>query len=277
MNLPSLFVLFVGGWGVAPNEKQNLFYYNKRSFLDEHVSAYPSLTIEQGIAELTSAYKEMGAIVNDQKSLVQLLSEHEIRLIAVGGAERYGLLTSVLDLNEEVFDETNKHYCAVAPTASLTASPETSLPQITKTIEAQMNYTKDSVLFASLESIETMMRYKNPDLVSQSIAQTDKYLKKIIQQALVAGIRVLLIGDSSGAESYGQENSEEKKRLLPVVLISKDQEGLRASNDDYGSDAVFPLSPSGSLQDIAPTILSLMHIPKPDYIVGKNLFNETII
>jgi bisphosphoglycerate-independent phosphoglycerate mutase (AlkP superfamily) len=203
------------------------------------------------------------------------LAEHQIRLIAIGGAERYGVLTSTFASDEAVFEDSNTYYCLTPPTVTLRERPESSLPQIAKQIEAQMKYTKDAVVFASIESITTSLRYQSKETTNESIVQTDKYLKNVIQEALVAGMRILLIGDSTGAESFGH-NSQDQEVLLPVVFIAKDQEGLRASHEDYANDSVFPLKASGTVFDIAPTILSLMHIPKPEYFSGKNLFSESL-
>ncbi len=275
MNLPSLLVLFIGGWGVAPNDANNLFYSSQFSFLDEYISAYPSLTISKPKQTLAKTYQMIGGGGAEQKALLPLLTEHQIRLVAIGGAERYGLLTSDLASTDAIFEESNSYYCSTPPTPSLSDHPESSLSQITKQIEAQMKYAKDAVIFASIESIATALRYHSKDVVNKSIIATDKYLKKTIQEALVAGIRILIIGDSIGAESFGDDN-EQKEELLPVVFIAKDQEGLRASDKDYANDSVFPLKPSGTIHDLAPTILSLMHIPKPEYFSGTNLFSESL-
>jgi bisphosphoglycerate-independent phosphoglycerate mutase (AlkP superfamily) len=69
MNLPSLLVLFVGGWGVAPNEKNNLFYSKQFSFLDEYISAYPSLTISAPDQNLMSIYQQFGGVTMEKKAL----------------------------------------------------------------------------------------------------------------------------------------------------------------------------------------------------------------
>lgn len=266
MNIPSLLVVFIGGWGVSPNKKDQFFSTDAFSFLEEYVSAYPLVSLSVPAGSIAERYRTIGA-VNDElgQSLMQSLLDHQIKSIAIAGSERYSALTEAMVSQEKGFEENHRYYLPIPPAMSVTEHPETNLPEMMRTVDAQFKHSKDSVIFTCIETLSSIGRYNRADSMSQSVQLVDKHLRKIIQEGISNGLRVLVVGDPS--------NDSE---LAPALLIAKDLEGLRASDNDYASGSLLPLVPSGDMHDIAPTILSLMHIPKPEGLPGKNLFEDKL-
>jgi 2,3-bisphosphoglycerate-independent phosphoglycerate mutase len=150
--------------------------------------------------------------------------------------------------------------------------PEMSLPKMVKEFNRQIR--RDIFNFA-------VINFANPDMVAHTgnleasisaIEIVDRYLNDLVEAVLAQGGTVLITGDHGNAEELltfptatyfytsqeGTVNTEHSSNPVPLVIVSK----------NLPPDT--PLA-KGALADIAPTILSLMGIQKPDEMTGIDL------
>lgn len=119
------------------------------------------------------------------------------------------------------------------------------------------------------------LNFANLDLVGHSgsfeatvkaVEAIDENLSRMVPQALENGYVVLITGDHGNAEYMKYEDGGEcpSHTRNPVPLFVVGTEHYEFINESH-ENAV------GGLQDLAPTILKIMDIEKPDLMTGQNL------
>ena len=284
---PSLCVIFLSGWGVAPQSRGNLFLSESvKPFLGNLVSSYPVLPLESlsQTLDMTEVYGLIGGSGFDEDKefcVSSLLSSHEIKQYKYAMADHYGLFTSSLNgrCNDHYSNEEWKFF-PYPPAKSLRDVPELGMHEMFKDAESVLKESSDTVLFLGVGGITILADYKDKNVSIKNIVYTNKLLSQFIHKALLKNFRVLLVSDSGLAESFDEVISDQDvKRTnspLPCVLMHKDLDGMRASTSDYSSEGVLPAKTMGTLEDIAPTILSLMRIKPPELMAGNILFKEMV-
>lgn len=129
-----------------------------------------------------------------------------------------------------------------------------------------------------------VLNLANPDMVAHSgnipaaikaIETVDKVVGEIVKESLSRDGVVVISADHGNAEEMityangsffyttdqGVSNTDHSGNPVPVIVIS---------NSLLGKNT---LNLSGSLADIAPTILAIMNIPTPEVMQGKNLLD----
>lgn len=121
-----------------------------------------------------------------------------------------------------------------------------------------------------------LVNFANPDMVGHTgniqatilaIKAIDKCLGTIIQEALAFNYSVIITADHGNAEQKinpqtGEISTEHTANPVPFIFIDSRYQGR------------FQKLQSGILADVAPTILSLLNIPKPEGMTGRNLLEE---
>lgn len=129
-----------------------------------------------------------------------------------------------------------------------------------------------------------IMNFANPDMVAHSgnlkatikaIEYVDKALGEVYKEVMNWNGTLVITADHGNAEelitypkgafffttSEGDINTDHSNNPIPFMIINKVYEGK-------------PLNlPTGTLSDVAPTILSLMNIPVPSEMTGRNLLS----
>lgn len=111
--------------------------------------------------------------------------------------------------------------------------------------------------------------------VVQGVEAADAAIGKIKNAVLEAGGAMLITADHGNAESLvykgtGEEETEHNQNPIPFYLVAKNYE--RARSDEEISASMD--KPTGFLSDVAPTVLELMDLPKPDEMTGDSLLGQ---
>jgi hypothetical protein len=282
MNTPSVMVVFVGGWGAAPLD-QNPFYEGSFSFLGDFISRYPSITLEgKSVSNLQQYYQIASGASDAQPSIVETLATHDVRQFFLSGPDRFGLLSEDFAQNSQALKIPGAlNYEPFPNTESLSTIPDTVLPELLKQAEEKLRYSTDTAMYLAVDTIWSQLPYRQVGLVAESIQHVDKLLHKFFMRALEQGWRILIVSDGGGAENYINLDSQSidttrSANPLPCLLIAKELEGLRADEKDRANEVEFSLETSGGVNDIAPTLLSLFHIPQLPASAGTPLFPSCI-
>jgi 2,3-bisphosphoglycerate-independent phosphoglycerate mutase len=121
-----------------------------------------------------------------------------------------------------------------------------------------------------------LINYANPDMVGHTgniqatisaIKTLDYCLGKIVNAALANNTTILITADHGNAEQKinpqtGEISTEHTANLVPFIAISNKLQGK------------YTKLPQGILADVAPTVLALLGIPKPETMTGRNLLEE---
>ncbi|MNE62257.1 2,3-bisphosphoglycerate-independent phosphoglycerate mutase [compost metagenome] len=97
------------------------------------------------------------------------------------------------------------------------------------------------------------------EAVVKAVETADSCAEIVVKKGLEHGYSFIILADHGNSEymvnNDGSVNTAHTTNLVPCILIDK----------DYKSIA------DGKLGDIAPTILSIMDIPKPAIMTGNSL------
>ena len=122
-----------------------------------------------------------------------------------------------------------------------------------------------------------LVNFANPDMVGhtgnfdaavKAVETVDQCLSEIVPKAISKGMAVILTADHGNCDQMiypdGSPHTSHTTALVPVCLIHKSLEGekLEAVNDIN----------SRALKDIAPTVMKLLGLPKPEAFEGTSLY-----
>lgn len=266
------------------DKKSNMFCWPDDFFLSELIETYPSICLQapKTLGEMYSAagsYKNGGGAVHSVPSILQ---SHGFIQTVVADADRYGFLANNFCDNQKMPPENLEFkYIPFPPAHSLKDVPEISLPEIVATINELLRSSIANVFYVAISNIWTIAKYKDPKLTKKTIANVNKKILDIVNKALDAKIRVLIVSDGGMAEDYidldtGEVYAKRTSNPLPCILVHKRLEGLKAGAKDIGASEILPLMPTGFASDLAPTILSLMGVVLAKDVQSRVLFADCI-
>lgn len=134
-----------------------------------------------------------------------------------------------------------------------------------------------------------VINYANADMVGHTankaaiitaVETVDRELKRLVEAISSHNGIAIITADHGNAEVNLDEQTGEKHTAhtlnqVPFVLVSPPfQGGVPSEAGGGGWSSPISLKPSGSLADIAPTILQLMNLKKPASMTGESLLIE---
>lgn len=206
-------------------------------------------------------------------SLGETLSKHGLTQLRIAETEKYAHVTYFFNGgNEEAFPGEDRILIPSPTVAHFDEQPEMSAPEVTDTLIQKIEENKYDFI---------LVNYANPDMVGhtgneqasiEAVQATDKCLSRIIPVILKAGGALFVTADHGNVEEVvnlmtGQKDTEHSTNPIPLWYITasnhrekKAEEMMREQNEVHGL-----------LSDVAPTILDILSIEKPDIMNGTSL------
>jgi 2,3-bisphosphoglycerate-independent phosphoglycerate mutase len=196
-------------------------------------------------------------------TLGEILAKTGGRQLRIAETEKYAHVTFFLNGGrEETFEGEERILIPSPKVATYDLQPEMSAPEVTDR------------LVAAIESGEfdlIVCNYANGDMVGHSgklpaaikaVETLDRCLARLNDAVAAAQGSLLITADHGNCEQMvdprnGQEHTSHTTNRVPFILAQ-------------GPSEVMGLD-DGSLADVAPTILDLLSIPKPDAMTGRSL------
>ena len=183
--------------------------------------------------------------------------------LRIAETEKYAHVTFFFSGGREALFEGEKRIMIPSPdVATYDLKPEMSAPELTdQLVEAIHSGLYDLIV----------CNYANGDMVGhtgvyaaaiKAVEALDSCLERVEQAVLTAGGQALITADHGNCEQMldyesGQLHTQHTTEHVPLVYIGMEPISL----DPAG----------GILADIAPTLLSLMHLPQPAEMSGRSL------
>ncbi|MDD2433202.1 MAG: 2,3-bisphosphoglycerate-independent phosphoglycerate mutase [Clostridia bacterium] len=202
-----------------------------------------------------------------ENTLGEVVSKAGLKQLRIAETEKYAHVTFFFNGGlEKAFPGETRILIPSPKVATYNLQPEMSAGQVTsKVIEKLKEATYDLVV----------MNYANPDMVGhtghlkaciQAIEKVDNCLQQVLKVVLEQGGIVLVTADHGNAEHM--LDTQTKKPLtahtsnhVPCILVGNNLAKIKLRD--------------GSLQDIAPTLLELLGLPKPPEMTGESLIIKT--
>lgn len=212
--------------------------------------------------------KHVFELRNINYSLARVLSENNLKQFHIAETEKYAHVTFFFNGGKETLFPKEDHFLVHSPkVATFDMKPEMSALEI-----------KNQVL-AKYESYDfTVCNFANTDMVGhtgnikatiRACETVDKCLGELVKTILSKNHIVIITADHGNAEQMlnpqnGEPYTEHTTNPVPFILCSNDpilQRPLR-------------VDPNLKLSDIAPTILDIFGINKPEEMTGQSILNK---
>jgi 2,3-bisphosphoglycerate-independent phosphoglycerate mutase len=145
--------------------------------------------------------------------------------------------------------------------------PEMSAYELTETLIKNIKDDKYKFILINYANADMVGHTGNIDASIRAVKTLDDCLARVVQAALALNCTVLITADHGNVEQKinpqtGQISTEHTGNPVPFIAIGNQFQGRMVKLQ------------SGILADIAPTILTLLDIPIPGDMTGRNLLEE---
>ncbi len=196
-----------------------------------------------------------------KNTLGDILAQHNKKQIRIAETEKYPHVTFFFSGGREVPFEGEKRIMIPSPkVATYDLQPEMSAYELTEALLPEIK--NETVDFICLNFANTDMVGHTGvwNAVIKAAETVDKCVEKIITAALENGYTIFLTADHGNADYMinedGTPNTAHTLNLVPLFIIDKEWKAN--------------INP-GKLGDLAPTILTMMHLPIPKEMTGEVL------
>jgi len=206
--------------------------------------------------------------------LGQVISEAGLRQFRTAETEKYPHVTYFMNGGiEKAFPGEDRHLVPSPRVATYDQAPAMSALDLTESCIAAIHKGIYSLV---------VINYANPDMVGhtgqmeatkQAIHTVDTCVGRLMEATNRMGGTLLITADHGNAEVMegpdGRPWTAHTTNPVPVILV----EGEKRKLPGHGTNV--PLRDSGGLADIAPTVLEILGLPKPEAMSGHSLIVPT--
>ncbi len=198
---------------------------------------------------------------NLTNTLGAVLEKHGKKQIRIAETEKYPHVTFFFSGGQEKeFEGESRILCPSPKVATYDLQPEMSAADIRDRIIPELKKQEASFI---------CLNFANPDMVGhtgvfeaavKACETVDQCAKEVVEAALDNGYTSIIIADHGNSDiminADGSPNTAHTTNLVPAIVVDNDFNGT--------------LKP-GKLGDLAPTILKMIGLPKPEEMTGNEL------
>jgi 2,3-bisphosphoglycerate-independent phosphoglycerate mutase len=196
-------------------------------------------------------------------TLGEYLAKQDKKQLRIAETEKYAHVTFFFNGGIEQPNENEVRDLIPSPkVATYDLQPEMSAYEVTDKVLEELDSGEFDVV---------ILNYANCDMVGhtgvipaavKAVTTVDECVQKVVDKILAMGGAVLLTADHGNADKLladdGSSFTAHTTNPVPVVLISEEYKNATLRTD-------------GVLADLAPTLLTVMHLPVPAEMTGKSL------
>lgn len=198
-----------------------------------------------------------------KNTLGEVLAKNNLKQLRIAETEKYAHVTFFFNGGEEEPNPGEERILIPSSkVATYDLKPEMSAYEVTETVIEEINKDKYHVI---------IINYANPDMVGhtgnfqaavKAVEVVDECIKKVADAVLKKQGAIIITSDHGNAEEMleaekGTPHTAHTSSPVPLVIL-----GLKEKKT---------LKTGGSLKDIAPTMLELLEIQKPEEMTGESL------
>ena len=205
--------------------------------------------------------------------LGQVVSQNGLLQYRTAETEKYPHVTYFLNGGiEKPLPGEDRHLVPSPRVATYDLQPEMSAEELTKTCKKAIENGIYSLVVINFANPDMVGHTGNIDAAIKAINKVDSCLGQLIQSIGNMGGTLLVTADHGNAELMqgpdGEPWTAHTTNPVPVILV----EGEKIKLKGYGND--IRLRKGGGLSDLAPTLLHLLNLPKPDAMSGSSLIES---
>lgn len=210
-------------------------------------------------------------------SLAETVSKAGKTQFHVAETEKYAHVTYFLNgAVEDPFPGEERSLIPSPQVASYDEEPQMSAAGVAKEAAKAIDSGKYDLVVVNLANPDMVGHTGNIEATIRGCEAADKALGEVVEHTLAAGGVVLMTADHGNAEEVlnlqtGEIDKEHTTNPVPMLIIGKDFQGQAGASGDPPEGDLSLLHPVGVLADVAPTVLKLMGVEKPNEMTGTAL------
>lgn len=240
-------------------DKEFIPFFRPGGYLDLHYVCFTQydITLEAPVAFMPQ---------NLDNTLGEVVSRAGLKQLRIAETEKYAHVTFFFNGGiEKAYPNEERILINSPKVATYNLQPEMSACQVSdKVVEMIREKEYDLIV----------LNYANPDMVGHTgqldacvmaIETVDTCMGQVIENVFNKGGAVLITADHGNAESMvdsetNQPMTAHTSNIVPVILVAPNLGTIQLRN--------------GSLEDVAPTLLELMGLEKPEEMTGNSLIKR---
>lgn len=211
---------------------------------------------------------------NVEYPLGRVISENGLRQLRIAETEKYAHVTYFFNGGKE--DPFENEYRTLIPSPSVSTydqTPEMSADTMTDTVIKDIDSGRFDFILLNFANADMVGHTGNFKQAVKAIEFVDFCLGKIYEACMRNDISLLITADHGNAEEMfnpktGEMMTEHTTNPVPFIVITKDNKFT--SPRKYDID----LRVGGMLSDVAPTILDILGLQKPEEMTGRSILDN---
>lgn len=267
-----LVFLLADSWGIGPSHPGSAFFELKIKSFSQLIKNYPIALLDKSGESSAERYRALGA----GGLLSKVISEKGLSQLHVFESEK--MVDAWHNFNGGRDYQLPKEEIKVfsSETGDRSQNPKQLVGQMSDF--AIKNIKKDNfdVIFINLSNLDLMVPTGNLQAAREAVHVLDKHIGRLAS-AVLKHQGVLIISAAYGrAESMinmATELAEAKisDNPVPFLIVSREYEGKTIGFADPLNNDLSLLAPTGTLDDVAKTILKVLEIDAPEELKGESL------
>ena len=263
--------------GVNPND--SIIFYNFRTdrtrqltmaILEEKFDGWERKAPAAYFVAMTEFYSPMGGNSHiayppqpSTNLLGDVLSQHGLKQLRISETEKYAHVTFFFNGQKEVPASGEDRILIPSPkVATYDLKPEMSVYEVGDRIVEEIRSQKYDVIITNFVNADMVGHTGVWDAILKAVKAVDDNVKKVVAETLSVGGIAMVLADHGCIEDKTESvRTSHTKNTVPFILIGNGPEIKKAK-----------LNQGRGLQDVAPTLLKILDIPKPDEMTGSSLF-----
>lgn len=207
--------------------------------------------------------------------LGEILSKSNLKQLRISETEKYAHVTYFFNGGKEEPWPGEDRILIPSPAVSkFDEAPEMSAPLITEKLLEAIESEKYDVIIVNYANADMVGHTGNVAACTEAAKSVDKSLSLIVPAILKKGGCLLITADHGNIEELknlhtGQVNTEHTTNPVPLWLVAPDNHRNKTPEEISRQQSEI----GGLLNDIAPTILELLGIQKPEEMNGESLLS----
>jgi 2,3-bisphosphoglycerate-independent phosphoglycerate mutase len=223
---------------------------------------YVSMTLyDKTIKGVKVAY-EPSVLIN---TLGEYVSKQGLNQLRIAETEKYAHVTFFFNGGVETPNLNEDRLLIPSPkVATYDLQPEMSAHELTNKLFEKIDEDKYDLIIANYANPDMVGHTGVLDAVVKALETVDNCLGKVVNRIIDKGGNVIITSDHGNSEDMiNEENgtsiTAHTTNLVPLILIGPDNVKLKQG---------------GRLSDIAPTLLQLLNLDKPEEMTGESLIEK---
>jgi 2,3-bisphosphoglycerate-independent phosphoglycerate mutase len=204
--------------------------------------------------------------------LSKVLSGHKLSQLRIAETEKFAHVTYFFNGgNEEPYPLEDRDIIPSKDVATYDLAPEMSAKEITEKVLQNIERNKYDFILLNFANADMVGHTGNEQAAIKAVETIDGCLEQIIKAVLSSGGQLLITADHGNVEEMidprtGEKDTEHSANPVPLWYVTPDNHREKPAEE-------IPVEIAGLLSDVAPTILDILQIPKPDDMTGESLLD----